>query len=74
MKWTHKTKQPIVLNKLQLRLACELAAQYAAREEIRRQISQQFPGRNITVGGCEVDITQLNGFDFTVDGREVIWQ
>jgi hypothetical protein len=62
------------MNKLQLRLACELAAQYAAREEIRKQVSQQLPGRNITVGGCEVHIAEFVGFEFEIPGREIVWE
>ena len=65
---------PIVINTLQLRLAMELAAQYAARQEIERQAQTQLPGLNVIVEGAEIDILPMDWPEFEICGRQVIWE
>jgi ribosomal protein L6P/L9E len=64
----------IVINKLQVRLAIELAAQHAAQLEIKKQVQQQLPDRDITVSGCDIDIVTLKWFTLKVAGHEVMWE
>lgn len=73
MRWG-RTKPPFVLNKLQMRLAIELAAQHAAQLEIKRQVEQQLPGKEVTVEGAWVDCHSLVWQSFTIDDREVVWE
>lgn len=68
------TGKPIVLNKLQMRLAIELAAQEAYRAELRKQVSDQLADTNIIVtdGAIDIDLAYAR-FD-PIEGREVIWE
>lgn len=69
-----RKRGPVVLNRLQLRLAIELAAQAAAREELRRQIAVQLPGESIRVTGCVIDIELKEYPAIEVCGRTALWE
>lgn len=67
--------QPIKLSRIQFRLALELAAQEAAKAELKRQIAEQTgaPADEIQVDGASVDFNLNTYPDFSIDGTAVEW-
>lgn len=63
----------IILNTLQVRLACELASQVAAKAEISRQLSEQL-GFSVEVEGAEIDIRHMELPQFDMNGEPVVWE
>jgi hypothetical protein len=69
------TTQPIKLSRIQFRLALELAAQEAARAELKRQLSEQIgaPADAIDVDGGTVDF-RLDTFpEINIGSTAVEW-
>lgn len=64
---------PLVLSKIQLSLAVELAAQHAAEQEIASQLHKQMPDRDFSVAGAFVDMQQILWPSIVVDGQEIQW-